>query len=128
LDFSILFQLETLDFAPQNRSQDQRDHSDPQEGARTRNEVITANFPAKICSEVKDLLTLLILSDDKQPESTIIDEGLTFLFAGYDTTSKLLVNCFFFHVLNFSAMGVFLFSGIPTCPGKSKSGGQSGDG
>ena len=46
-------------------------------------------------SEIKDLLTLLLTSDDPRPEVTIIDEGLTFLFAGYDTTSKLLVNVVF---------------------------------
>ena len=32
--------------------------------------------------EIKDLLTLLLKSGDENPEKTIIDEGLTFLFAG----------------------------------------------
>jgi hypothetical protein len=41
-----------------------------------------------ISSDVADLLTLLLTKSDAK---TIIDEELTFLFAGYDTTSKLMV-------------------------------------
>ena len=74
-------------------------------------------------NEIKDLLTLILTSGDPNPETTIIDEGLTFLFAGtplllktnihyslgYDTTSKLLVYTSYNYINFYTAMVILLF-------------------
>lgn len=60
----------------------------------------------KFPSTASDLISLMLSSEDHFTDEAILDEAITFLFAGYDTTSITLVLYFTIHL--FLALG-FVF-------------------
>ena len=54
-------------------------------------------------------MTMLLSSPDPVDYETVVDECLTFIFAGFDTTSTLLVKTsFFVFIININSDGVYI--------------------